>query len=289
MENLKNFLNSFQTLEVKIHKDKKILQVCLNRPKQLNALNDVVFEEIGKLFSNVYLILKHEDIRVIILTGNGKCFSSGLDLKSNVAKTLMEMNLDHNVDPGRKGFHFYSSLKNWQRNLLSIEKCELPVIAGVHGYCLGAGVSILSFVDYRIATVDARLSVREVDIGLTADLGALQKLAKISGKEGIVKRLSFTGEIFSGEEGFKYGIIEEVVEKQSELEGRLFYLAEQIAAKSPLAIWGIKRCINYARDNTIENSLDMVATLNSALIQTGDIPESITAILTKTKASLPKL
>jgi enoyl-CoA hydratase/carnithine racemase len=285
---LDKFLSSFKSIQVEILKDKKILKVALNRPKQLNALNEVIFDEIGKLFSNVYLILKYEDIRVILLTGNGKAFSSGLDLKSKIAEMLIQMNSENDIDAGRKAFHFYGALKNLHKCVQAIEKCELPVIAGIHGFCLGGAMSIIPFADIRICTKDAKFSIKEVDIGLTADLGALQKLTKQSGREGLIKKYTYTGEIFTGEDAMKVGIVDEIVENENELNKRSVELCGKISEKSPLVLWGIKRTINFARDNTLESSLDMVATLNSALSQTRDIPESISSMLNKAKPVYPK-
>jgi len=284
-----NFIKSFQTLKIEILKEKKILHVQLNRPDRLNALNDTLFTEIHKLFSNMHLITTSEDIRVIVISGNGKAFTSGLDLNSNIAQNILTIKSNTEIDSGRKAFFLYMEIKKLQDSLTAIESCHLPTIAAIHGFCLGGGVSLLGCIDIKIAHKNAKFSIKEVDIGLTADLGALQRLVKQTGKEGLIKKYSLTGEIFTAEDALKAGIIEEVVEKEEDALKTAFSLGERIAEKSPVVTWGVKRMINYSRDNSVASSLDMVATLNSALIQSDDIVETLQNILLKKKAAYPKL
>jgi enoyl-CoA hydratase/carnithine racemase len=235
------------------------------------------------LITNVY------DVRVILLSGNGSSFSSGLDLKSKLSLRLLEMKNNTDIDTARIAYNLYYGIRKFQENLTSIEKCHLPVIAIVHGYCLGGAMSLLSCVDIRISTKSANYSIREVEIGITADVGLLQRITKQIGKEGIVKKLAFTAETFNGEYAYKYGLVDELVENEEELFKRGKELCAAIAEKSPVALWGIKRTINFCRDNSVETSLDMVATLNSALLQSDDLPEAIKGVLTKTKPKFPKL
>jgi enoyl-CoA hydratase len=110
--NYKDFIQSFSTLKIDILKDKKILHVQLNRPNKLNALNDTLFIEIQKLFTNIDLITTTEDIRVIIISGNGKSFTSGLDLNSNIAQNILTIKSNTEIDSGRKAFFLYKEIKN---------------------------------------------------------------------------------------------------------------------------------------------------------------------------------
>jgi enoyl-CoA hydratase/carnithine racemase len=286
--NPETFIQSFKTLKVEVLAKEKILKVSLNRPKQLNALNEILFEEIGLLFSNIHNLLTKFDVRVILLTGEGKNFSSGLDLKSKVVELLVMMKTIEDKDSPRKGFMFYNMLKQWQNYLSAIETNPLPVVAAAKGYCLGGAMSILCCADVRLTTKDAKYSIREVDIALTADIGVLQRIGKQVGREGIVKKLAFTGEIFSGEEAFKYGVVEELYNTVEEMEKAAMNLCLKIAEKSPIVLWGIKRTINFARDNNLQTSLDHVATLNTALVQTDDMGEAIKSILSKTKPIYPR-
>ena len=287
--NIDEFFSSFVTLKFSIIKEIKTLRIYLNRPKQLNAINYQMFSEFKKIFSSIGLILKNIDIRVIILTGSDKSFCVGLDLFSDIAQKIVNVNHNSDIDIGRKSYQVYELIKYLQDTISCFDECPIPIIAGIHGYCLGGGINIISCVDYKIGTRDSKYSIKEVDIGLTADLGILQRLAKQIGNESIVKKLSFTGEIFSGEIAYKYNIINELVENELQLENALIGLAQKISEKSPLVLWGIKRMINFSRENNTKTSLDMVATLNSSLIQSNDISDSIQGVINKKKVIYPKL
>ena len=165
----------------------------------------------------------------------------------------------------------------------------MPVIASIHGYCLGGSSSILSFFDFHISTKDSVFSIKEVDIGLTADLGFIQKVVKQTGKEGLMRKLSYTGEQFLGDRAFSYNLVDQLCENKAELEKETYKLAEEIAKKSPVVLWGIKRMFNFSRDNTTAANLDMVATLNSGLMQGMEMTESISAVLEKRTTKFPKL
>jgi enoyl-CoA hydratase/carnithine racemase len=287
--NYEKFLKSFETIKIEILEEKKILRLKLNRPKQLNALSDLMFSEFLKFFNNVQKILQKYDIRVIILTGNGNSFCSGLDLFSGIAQNIASMNSNNDKDTGRKAFQIYNLIKYLQESFNVFDDCPIPIIAGIHGYCIGGGINLLTCIDYKIGTKNSKYSIKEIDIGLAADLGVLQRLVKQIGNEGLVKKLSYTGEIFGAEFACKYNIINDVVENEEELEKALMELAEKIAEKSPLVLWGIKRMINYSRDNNIRNSMDMIATMNSALIQSNDLVDTIQGALLKKKVMYPKL
>ncbi len=288
-ESVTKLLSSLSTLQITIHPS-KILHIAFNRPKHLNALNEILFTDLHTFFSQFEsTILPVYDIRVIILSGNGKAFSSGLDLRSNFAMSLLEFK-NENRDIGRNGYTFYNVLKKLQEGLNLIEKCPVPVIAAVHSYCLGGALSILTCADIKICSNDAKFSIKEIDIGLTADLGALQRLVKQTGKLGMIKRYSYTGEVFNANQALNVGVVEEVVDGGHDmLIKRAFQLGEEIAAKSPLVLWGVKRTINFSRENNLETSLDMIATLNSALIQAGDIGTAIEGFMMKKKPVFPKL
>ncbi len=285
---MNDFISSFQTLKVNVIVKSKILVVEFNRPKSFNAMNEILFEEIRKLFENIRTISNEVDIRVIIVKGAGKHFTSGLDLKSEFAANLAMVNTQ-DIDVGRKAYLIYNAIKNFQNCLNPIEKCHIPVIAAVHGYCLGGGVNLIPCCDITYCTKDALFSVKETTIGMVADIGALQRITKNNGNVTLLKKLSFTGEFFSAETAEKLGIVNEVVEDQRALEKKVFEVAEKIAERSPLVNWGIKRVINFSRENPINESLEYVATLNGAFLQSSDVDESVKAVITKSKAILPKL
>ena len=278
-----DFLSSLTVLKTSIIN--KTLVVEINRPKQLNAMNEAVFEELGLLFGSVESVLISElDLRVIVLTGCGSNFTAGLDLKSEIIEQIFSKS----GDTGRNGFKIYNLIKKLQSNLSAIENNPLPVICAIQGYCLGGGTSIITCGDIRLCTKDAKFSIKEVDIGLTADIGVLQRITKQTGNEGYIKLVSLTGEIFTGEKAKELGLVQGVYESGEQLMKEAMKLADKISEKSPIVIWGIKKTLNFARDNKVETSLDMIRLLNSALIQTEDIPIAVTAVLQKQKPIFPK-
>ncbi len=286
---VESFLSSFKAFKIKMDLEKHILTVSFNRPRELNALNEVVFDEIGILFGNIDKILEKNDLRVIILKGEGKAFTSGLDLKSKIPELLMELKSSDKIDSARKSYNLYYFIKLMQKNLSKIEECPLPVIASIHGYCLGGGLSIASFCDFRLTEKNAVFSVKEVDIGLTADLGFIQKIIKQTGKEGLMRKLTYTGERFLGDKALNYNIVDECYENKDILEKETYKIADEMAKKSPLVLWGIKRMYNFSRENSLSASLDMVATMNSGLVQGDDMIESISAFFSKRNAKYSKL
>ena len=283
-----NFLSSFKTLKVSVVDNSKILLVEINRQKSLNAMNGEVFQDLNDLFSNISKITNEVDIRVVILQGAGRNFSSGLDLKSDIAMNLATYK-DYELDTGRKAYILYNSITKLQNCFTAIEKCHLPVIASIRGYCFGAGINLITCCDFAICSKNALFSVKEATIGLVADIGFFQRAIKNNGNIGLIKKLSFTGENFGWELALKMGIVVEVAEDEKDLDAKVLSLAGKIAEMSPVVNWGIKRIINFSRENSINDSLDMIATMNSALIQGNEVESSVKAVLTKTKAIYPKL
>lgn len=288
-EKNKIFLEKFKFLEINYNKEIKALNVSLNRPKQLNAINYELFEEISDLFLNVYELSKTYDIRSIILKGSGKCFSAGLDLKSKVATDIVSFKSNTDIDIGRKSFHIYFAIKKLQDCLLKIEQCHVPVICLIHGVCLGAGISILSFCDIVFAEKKATFSIKEIDIGLVADIGILQRIQKIIGNSNVAKLWAYTGRHFTAEEAYRHGLVQDVSDNYKNLIIKGENLAKEIASKSPLIVWGIKKVLNFSRENSLEASLEHIRVMNQGLIQGDELDTSISAFLTKTKPNYPKL
>jgi len=278
----------YSTIELNFLQEKNVLILYLSREKVLNSLNEEVFNDFKLFFSNFEQLRSQFDIRCIILMGKGKYFSAGLDLKSSIVKGIAEMQSSSDPDIGRKAYKFYVSLKDWQTTLSLMETISVPIIAAIHGYCLGGAISILTSCDFCICTKDAKFGISEMNIGLTADLGSLQRLSKSVKKFGLFKKLSYTGEVFDSNTAEELGIVDFIYDNQETLYTKAVEIASTIAEKSPVAMWGVKRTINFSRDNNINSSLEMVATLNSALIQSQDILSSVTSVLGKTKPIFPK-
>jgi enoyl-CoA hydratase len=256
---------SYSTLAVTI--ENHIAQVELNRPDKANAMNLAMWRELGECFR---ALDANPDVRVVVLAAKGKHFCSGLDL--GVFSELM----DNKLEPARRAEQLRLLIKQLQSDLTAIEQCRKPVLAAVHSSCIGGGVDLLCCCDMRYATTEAYFSIKEIDVGMTADVGTLQRLPKLIG-DGMVRELTYTGRNFSAEEAFQYGFVNMTFETANALREGVMSIAEDIAKKSPLAIRGCKEMLVYARDHSVAEGLNYVATWNAGMLSIEDVMASIEA------------
>ncbi|KAD4983262.1 hypothetical protein R6Q59_002930 [Mikania micrantha] len=259
-----------------------VFTLYLNRPLHGNALSIQFFQEFPKAISHLD---RNPNVAVIILSGRGNHFCSGIDLKS-----LSSLTADVQVssDRGRSGEKLLGQIKVMQEAITAIERCRKPVIACVHGACIGGGVDIVSACDVRYCTEDALFSVKEVDVAITADLGSLQRLPAIVGY-GNAMELALTARTFSGSEAKSLGLVSKVFACKADMEAGVGAIAQGIGAKSPLALIGTKRVMVNSRDLTLSQGLDYVATWNSGMLFSNDLQEAVSAALQKRKPSFSKL
>ncbi len=248
-----------------------IAWVALNRPEKRNTMDYAFFEGIDKIFKELGT---DRDVRVIVIKAEGKSFTAGLDL---VAMGSMLKGEGVNYREGLR-----QEIIQFQECLNSIERCPKPVIAAVHGHCIGGGIDLLCVCDIRLASRDAIFSVRETRVAIVADLGTLQRLPTIIG-QGWFRELALTGRDFTAEEALKMGFITRLTEKRETLLEEARGLAEEIAALPPLTVQGVKDVINYSRDNGIHAGLNYVAQKNAAMLPSKDLMEAFTAFMEKRK------
>uniref|UniRef100_A0A914DQG0 Delta(3,5)-Delta(2,4)-dienoyl-CoA isomerase, mitochondrial n=1 Tax=Acrobeloides nanus TaxID=290746 RepID=A0A914DQG0_9BILA len=253
-----------------------VANVQLNRPDQRNALNYTLWHEIGEAFN---LLSTDPDIRVIILTGNGKSFCAGLDLKES--QDLLSIASNDTEDAARRGRKLLEKIKTMQKAFTLIEECPKPVIAAVHGHCVGGGIDVITACDIRYASTDAVFSVKEVDIGLAADTGTLNRLPKIGLSDSWVRELSYTGRLFGAKEALEHGLVSKVFDNQEVLLKSSLELASIMAQKSPVALQGTKVLLNYSRDHSIDESLKFTAAWNMSQLLTDDIGKAAMATISK--------
>jgi len=160
--------------------------------------------------------------------------------------------------------------------LTSVERCRKPVLAAIQGACIGGAIDLVTCCDMRYAAADAVFSVREIDVGLVADVGTLQRLPRLI-PEGIARELAFTGRNFLADEAERTGLINRVFASPEALTAAVRELAQAIAAKSPLATRGIKEVMNYSRDHSVAEGLNFVAAWNASMLLSADLNEAITA------------
>lgn len=266
----------------------RVVVVELDRVRKRNAISSVMWREIGHVFS--ILGRTGDDCRAIILIGAGtKAFTSGIDVTDEsfgLAGTAGESSSNSKIDVARRGIRFYPQIIEMQKCFTAVEECPVPVIAAIQGNCIGAGVDLASACDIRLCSTTARFSVREVHIGLAADVGTLQRFPKITGNDSRVRELCLTGEIFSAHEALRIGFVSRISES---LVADALELAKKIAANSPVAVIGTKRSLVYSRDHTVADGLIHVATHNTSALMTDDIPTAMFAAMQKKPAKFQKI
>ena len=178
---------------------------------------------------------------------------------------------DSGEDPARAAVRFFDVVKPLQDSISSLEKVRVPVIAAIHGYCIGAGIDIVSACDIRIASKGTKFTIKEIDLALAADIGTLQRFQKVVGNDSWARELSYTARYFDEVEALKNGFISKVSETPEECLKEAVDLAKFIASKSPVAVTTTKQSLNYSRDHTVQEGLDHICWLNSVMLQTEDM------------------
>ena len=191
-------------------------------------------------------------------------------------------------EPARGAFALRELILQLQGAFNALEQARIPVIAAIHGACLGGGIDFITACDIRLASKDAYFGIEEIHIGMTADVGTLQRLPKLIAP-GIVRELAFTGRRFSSQEAQSWGLINSVHETQEAVVESALNLAREIAEKSPLAIAGIKQSLNYARDHSVADGLDQIATWNGGMLRAEDLQKSLEAKMKKKQAEFRAL
>lgn len=258
----------------------KIAHVTLNRPEKRNAMNAAFWTECPALFD---WMSDQPDIRCAIVSGAGKMFTAGIDLT-----LLAGMAPPADADPARVRERLYRKIKAMQETFRAVARCRVPVIAAVHNGCLGAGVDLVTACCLRLCTEDAYFTIQEVNIGMVADVGTLQRIGTQL-PEALVRELAYTGRPFRAAEAAAHGFVNAVVPDQATLLAKAEALAGEIAGKSPLAMAGIKQCLSYARDHPVDDALDQVAMWNAGMLLGADIMTGAKAALAKTDASYDDL
>ncbi|RXZ42741.1 crotonase/enoyl-CoA hydratase family protein [Crenobacter cavernae] len=260
----------WKTLELRRHG--AVACLLFNRPQQANALDAVLWRELREAME---WCDRTPEVRAVVLAGNGKHFCAGLDL---TMLTSLSSELEDKCE-ARLREKLHALIVALQTSVNSLEACRKPVIAAVHGACVGGGLDIALAADIRYASQDARFSVREVAMGMVADVGSLQRLPRVVG-EGLAREWAYTGRDIPAEEARNARLVSRILPDQESVLAAALETAQTIASRSPLAVRGTKQVLNYSRDHGVQEGLAFVAQWNAAMLLSEDLEKAAIATLT---------
>jgi enoyl-CoA hydratase len=246
----------------------QVAHLRLNRPE---AHNSMIPEFWSELPAAVTAISEQALARAIVISSTGRHFCSGMDLAVFAGQAG-----EQDLDLGRKQARLRSTVKTLQWTATALEQARMPVLVAVQGGCIGGAVDVVTAADMRYASADAYFVIQETNIGMTADIGTLQRLGSCV-PEGVARELAFTGRRMPAQRAYEVGLVQQVYPDHASLVAGVLETAREIAGKSPLAVWGTKVALNHARDHSVQESLEHMATWQSGMFQPADLVESFTA------------
>ena len=267
-------------LKIKDH----ICSLVLNRPNELNTMTRDFWVELGDALEEIN---RDSEVRVVVLSSTGKHFCAGMDL-SAFSNGVDDIPDDKKPDHARVGEVLYRTAKELQGYISKLEEIRVPVIAAVHGGVIGGALDLITACDMRFASNDAFFCIQEINIGMAADVGTLQRLPKII-PDSKMREMAYTGRRMLANEAKDSGLVGEVYETQDQMLDAVHKLAAEIASKSPVAIYGLKAVMNYSRDHNVSDSLDFNALWSGAMLSQTDMAEAMTAQMEKRDANFDKM
>ena len=251
-----------------------VAEVTLIGPGKGNTMGPDFWRELPEIFGQLDV---DDSVRAVVVTGAGKNFSFGLDLIA-MADEFSPVLAEGAKARQRTAFH--ATIRRMQAAITAVADCRKPVVAAISGWCIGGGVDLISAADIRYASTDAKFSVREVRVGMVADVGSLARLPAIIG-DGHLRELALTGKDIDAERAAKIGLVNDVFSDQDAVLAAARATAAEIAANPPLVVHGVKSVLEHTRSASVEDSLRYVATWNAAFMPSEDLTEAITAVFEK--------
>jgi len=257
-----------------------VATLWLDRPEKLNALHRGLWQSIPDA---VAALDADAEVRVIVLAGRGKAFCAGIDLMDHAPGLAGGGSLSGRGESVvGKRLALLEDIRRYQHTVSSLANTNKPVIAAVHGACIGAGMDLITACDIRLAAADAKFSVRETRIAMVADVGTLQRLPRVIG-DGPARELIFTGCDIDAERALAIGLVNDVLPDVGTLHERAQALAQEIAANSPLAVQGSKQVLGQSRRRDVAAELEYVALWNAAFLHSDDLGEAMNAFIQRRK------
>jgi enoyl-CoA hydratase len=274
---------SFESPVLTLEQHDAVATIWLDRPEARNAMGQDLWRDLPRA---IEAVTDESSVRVVVIAAKGPHFSVGLDLKA------MGGLLSDGGDSGSGGATSSppsaaarargtrSEVLRLQASITAVAQCPKPVIAAVHGYCIGGGVDLIAACDIRLTSADATFSVREAKVAIVADLGSLQRLPAIIGA-GHLAELAFTGKDISAQRAKEIGLVNDVAADADGARKAAYELAADIAANSPIAVQGTKAVLAANEGRTVAEGLDYVATWNAGMLASDDLVEAMMAFMEK--------
>jgi enoyl-CoA hydratase len=270
-------IDSFRSDVLTIDVDDHVATLWLDRPEKRNAMGPDLWSDLPTAMA---VLGADRDVRVVVVAAKGPHFSVGLDLTAVPSITGAGGDDGRRLSGAGRASHARAEIVRLQASVSSVADCPLPVIAAVHGWCIGGGVDLIAACDIRMASADAQFSVREAKVAIVADLGSLQRLPAIIGR-GHLAELAFTGKDISAARAESIGLINHVSPDADAVLADARDMAAEIAANSPLAVQGTKAVLAAGEGRSVAEGLDYVATWNAAFLASDDLMEAMAAFMEK--------
>ena len=263
----------------KLTQQDHVAHLVLNRAEAMNTMHPLFWRELDGVLTQLH---REGSARALVISSTGKHFSAGMALETFGGAIA----LDDASAEGRAAI--FDLLTDMQATFTKLETLRIPVIAAIQGGCIGGAVDMVTACCIRYATADAFFCIQEINIGMVADVGTLQRLPKLV-PLGVVKELAYTGRRLSAQRALGYGLVNEVFESQQAMVDAALQCAAEIAAKPPVAVWGTKQVIHYTRDHSVEDSLKQMGWVQGAIWSNANVREAVTAMKEKRVAEFAPL
>lgn len=248
-----------------------VAHLVLNRPEAMNTMHPTFWRELDEALTQIHA---EGTARALVISSTGKHFSAGMALETFAGAIAM----DDQSPEGRAAI--FDLLTDMQATFTKIEQLRFPVICAIQGGCIGGAVDMVTAACIRYATADAFFCIQEINIGMVADVGTLQRLPKLI-PFAVVKEMAYTGRRLPASKALAYGLVNEVFDTAEAMLAAALQCAKEIASKPPIAIWGTKQAVTYARDHSVEDSLRQMGWLQGAVWSNTHVREAITAMKEK--------
>lgn len=245
-----------------------VAHLVMNRPGELNTMHPTFWRELDELLTQIH---REGTARALVISSTGKHFSAGMSLQTFAGAIQM----DDQSPEGRAAI--FDLLTDMQATFTKIENLRIPVICAIQGGCIGGAVDMVTAACIRYASADAFFCIQEINIGMVADVGTLQRLPKLV-PFAVVKEMAYTGRRLPAARAMAYGLVNEVFDSAEATLAAALQCAKEIAAKPPVAIWGTKQAVTYARDHSVEDSLRQMGWLQGAVWSNAHVREAIAAM-----------